>query len=302
MFSVISRHQQSVVCPKLSQEILACRESCLTAFLAFSKAWRRVSALIRTESYPIPSPFSAFRINPLQPFAIIQTLAATVRGARNHVADLNVKKLGRDPRKLETLNLFSLLQKHDGSTLYDPANHASFFAQVNSGLAEVLDSESTLRGMRVQSLFAGMVENLGGARLLKQEDVGDCYYEGADLCPPDFRIVTTSGDVMLVETKNHFSKKALSPFRIRCSDLERLERYSAMVGTPLRIAIYWAAWNLWTLTSPAIFSRSGKYAELEFRRATMQNEMASLGDFLIGTKYPLTLKTHSGNGPTTLNL
>jgi len=135
-----------------------------------------------------------------------------------------------------------------------------------------------------------MVANLGGAQLLKQEDTGDCYYEGDDICPPDFRIVTTSGDVMLVETKNHFSKKALSPFRIRCSDLEKLERYAKQVGTPLRIAIYWAPWNLWTLNNPTRFARSGYHVQLEFRQATMQSEMAVLGDFVIGTRYPLVLR------------
>jgi len=201
-----------------------------------------------------------------------------------------VKKLGREPRKLETLNLFSLLQRDDGSTLYDPGNHASFFAQVNSGLTEALDSESTLHGMRIQSLFAGMVANLGKAQLLKEEDSGVCYYEGDDLCLPDFRIVTTSGDVMLVETKNHFSKKGMSPFRIRRSDLDGLERYAKLVGTPLKIAVYWAGWNLWTLNDAASFAGNRKYAELEFRVAAMQSEMAALGDFMIGTKYPLVLR------------
>jgi len=37
-----------------------------------------------------------------------------------------MKKLGREAPKLETLNLFSLLQSGDGKTLYDPANRQSF--------------------------------------------------------------------------------------------------------------------------------------------------------------------------------
>jgi hypothetical protein len=31
-----------------------------------------------------------------------------------------MKKLGRDAAKLETINLFSLLQDDDGGALYDP--------------------------------------------------------------------------------------------------------------------------------------------------------------------------------------
>jgi hypothetical protein len=78
----------------------------------------------------------------------------------------------------------------------------------------------------------------------------------------------------------------LSPFRIRCSEIVGLERYAKLLGTQLRIASYWARWNLWTLNDPSRFVRSGKYAELEFRPAAIQSEMALLGDFSIGTKYP----------------
>ena len=58
-----------------------------------------------------------------------------------------MKKLGRQPQKLETLNLFSLLQSGDGNTLYDPANRQSFLSQVDSGLTRALDSEATLHGI-----------------------------------------------------------------------------------------------------------------------------------------------------------
>jgi hypothetical protein len=73
---------------------------------------------------------------------------------------ITMKKVGRESEKLETLNLFSLLRSGDSGVLYNPANRQSFLAQVDSGLTRALDSEATLHGIRVQSLFRGMIANL----------------------------------------------------------------------------------------------------------------------------------------------
>jgi hypothetical protein len=195
------------------------------------------------------------------------------------------------PQKLETLNLFSLLQSGDGSALYDPANRQSFLAQVDSGLTRALDSEATLHGIRVQSMFQAMVANLDHVRLLKEEDAGNCYYQSDDeIRVPDFRVITDNGEAWLLETKNHFSKDPMRRYRIRTADLEALARYAGLVGTPLRLAIYWAHWNQWTVNDPKRFTVDGNYSQIEFIQAMKENEMATLGDYRIGTTYPLTLK------------
>lgn len=202
-----------------------------------------------------------------------------------------MKKLGREPQKLETLNLFSLLQSGDGTTLYDPANRESFLSQVDSGLTNALESEATLHGIRVQSMFQGMVASLDYVRLLKEEDSGNCYHRTDDeIRIPDFRVITTKGDSYLIETKNYFSKNALRRYRIRNEDLQALKRYAEIMETPLRLAIYWAHWNQWTLNDPDRFTTNGNYADVEFVQAMKQNEMATLGDYSIGTTYPLTLR------------
>ncbi len=136
-----------------------------------------------------------------------------------------------------------------------------------------------------------MVANLDSVLLLKEEDTGDCYYRSDDdLLIPDFRVVTDKGKALLIETKNHFSKDPLRCYRIRSSDVDALGRYADLAGIPLRFAIYWAPWNQWTLNDPARFTRRGKYALIEFFQAMKENEMASLGDYSIGTVYPLTLR------------
>ena len=202
-----------------------------------------------------------------------------------------MKQLGREPQKLETLNLFTLLQSGDDNALYDPANRQSFLSQVDSGLTRALDSEATLHGIRVQSMFQGMVASLDYVRLLKEEDSGNCYYQiDGEIRIPDFRVVTTKGESWLIETKNHFSKDPMRRYRIRNEDVQALKRYANIVGTPLRFAIYWAHWNQWTLNDPERFTQNGNYAEIEFIQAMKQNEMTVLGDYSIGTTYPLTLK------------
>jgi hypothetical protein len=205
-----------------------------------------------------------------------------------------MKRVGREPQKLETLNLFSLLQSGDGRTIYNPENKESFLSQVDAGLTRALDSEATLHGIRVQSMFRGMVANLESVRLLKEEDAGECYYQSDDeILVPDFRVVTDKGEALLIETKNHFSKDPLRLYRIRNTDVEALGRYADLVGIPLRFAIYWASWNQWTLNDPKRFSRDGNYAEIDFIQAMRESEMANLGDYSIGTKYPLTLKLNA---------
>jgi hypothetical protein len=153
-----------------------------------------------------------------------------------------MKMLGRSFERLETLNLFTLFQA-DTAAMYNSANKASFLQQIESELEKGFKTESTLHGMRVQLLFQFVVANIGHVRLIKTEDSGDCFYSGDGIVLPDYRIVTDEGESLLVEVKNHFPKKPMRAFRVKTTYLERLQRYSDTVGTPLRIAIYWAKWN-----------------------------------------------------------
>lgn len=200
-----------------------------------------------------------------------------------------MKKVGRDPGKLETLNLFSLLQDEDSGSLSAPERRDTFMARMNSGLDRALSSESTLHGIRAQAMFEGMVASLGKVRLLKQEDSGECYFEGDAIQMPDFRVVTDSGVVLLIETKSHYQSNPMAEFRLRTADFEALRRYAAMFRTPLRFAIYWAHWNQWTLNRPESFSNTNKHSTISFQTAMKRNEMADLGDYTIATRFPLSL-------------
>jgi hypothetical protein len=165
--------------------------------------------------------------------------------------------------------------------------------RVNSGLDQALKSESTLHGIRVQSMFQAMVASFDKARMVKQEDSGECYHNCVEPVQiPDFRVVLEDGRPLLVETKNYFrtATSALVPFEIRNRDMGALTQYAMLMTVPLRFAIYWAHWNTWTLNDPQHFTRGQNSTQIEFADAVKTSEMADLGDVSIGTEYPLTLR------------
>jgi hypothetical protein len=202
-----------------------------------------------------------------------------------------VKRVGKEYQKLEVLNLFSLLPLGQELTITDPQRKKSFLAQLDLGVDHALRSESTLHGIRVQGMFHALVANIGQVQLIKQEDSGECYYQSdARLQIPDFRLVESDGTQMLVETKNHYHADAARAFAIRERDLEALSAYASILKTPLKLAVYWARWNTWTLNDLSSLKHEGKYATVEFGQAVATSEMSRLGDVTIGTKYPLLLR------------
>ena len=202
-----------------------------------------------------------------------------------------MKRLGKDYEKLETLNLLSLFPEDHDIDVRDPKRRSSFLSQIDSGLGRALASESTLHGIRTQTMFQLMIASFGAVRLIKQEDSGECYYTSDEpIQLPDYKVVLEDGQCILVETKNHYKTDPLAGFRMREADLNALARCSNLLQSSLKIAIYWAPWNTWTLNDPAAFSRDGKYSRLDFVEAVTSSEMACLGDFSVGTKCPLTLR------------
>lgn len=59
---------------------------------------------------------------------------------------------------------------------------------------------------------------------------------------------------------------------------------------PLYIATYWVAWNTWTLVPDSAFTIDANRAILDLASAMQFNEMWSLGDLSVGTRFPLRLR------------
>ena len=132
--------------------------------------------------------------------------------------------------------------------------------------------------------------SLDRVRFIKDEDSGRFFFKGQEIKQPDFRIVTEEGATLLVEVKNRAPKPS-ADFVISRKELEGLYRYCELSpGPELRIAIYWAAWNLWTLMDPKWLVKEGRQARVSLPEAMKRNEMVILGDMTLATEMPLALR------------
>jgi hypothetical protein len=62
-----------------------------------------------------------------------------------------------------------------------------------------------------------------------------------------------------------------------------------MVGTPLKLAIFWSLWNIWTVISPDRFRRPNGGLHVTMMEAVVASEFGKLGEVMIMTKAPLQL-------------
>jgi hypothetical protein len=143
----------------------------------------------------------------------------------------------------------------------------------------------------VQALFESVVVALGSIRLIKAEDAGGYFYDDIDgrIKPPDFRIVTTEGQRLLVEVKAVPPQEQTRPRRLRADDVSMQQRYADLTGARLLVAHYWSAINKWSMVSPSVFVPDGNKLVLSFEDAMKANELAILGDAMLATTPPLTL-------------
>jgi hypothetical protein len=175
-------------------------------------------------------------------------------------------------------------------SLRDPQSVALFVSNVEKALTQATESDTLLHGQRTERMFEALVVSLGHYKLLKAEDTGLIHPEGQYIAP-DFRIILKDGSQWLIEVKNIYER---DPFRqhFRATDeyLSRLKSYAAAVGCPLKLALYWARWRMWTLVDVSDLSRVDSQWTIEMPAATQVNEFAQLGDRTIGTKPALKLR------------
>lgn len=200
---------------------------------------------------------------------------------------------GRDPSApLEALRLYSLLEtRSEAATVVADAERVNaFVANLSSGLTESLANPGRLHGVQTQAMFQSMIVGLGGINLIKEEDVGEFFFDDADghVRLPDFRLVPRDGQHLLVEVKVVAPKNVRGPHRLRAVDVAALRHYAELTGARLLLAHYWSAWNLWTLADSAAFNvRDGKLI-VDMETAMLASELGLLGDAIIATVPPLT--------------
>jgi hypothetical protein len=117
---------------------------------------------------------------------------------------MTLRRLKRERGELGSLALFVDLDDPErGTSLQDVRRRQYVLAEIGRGLDESLANVARLHGWRVQELFKAVVVELGGARLVKDEDEGECFSEDVAMVKlPDYRLVLKDGEMILVEVKN----------------------------------------------------------------------------------------------------
>ncbi|MDW9830854.1 hypothetical protein GOB24_25200 [Sinorhizobium meliloti] len=199
------------------------------------------------------------------------------------------KPEGRKPKAFDLLASVAAFAREKGIALNDPLLAARFIADAEPRLKAALSDPTLIHGSRTEHLFEATVLSLGKFRLLKTEDVGRVH--AADTCrAPDFRVVLEGGEQWLIEVKNVRCK---DPFkqetRMSAAYLASLQSYADMVGAPLKLAIFWSLWNIWTVISPDRFRRPRGGLRITMQEALAANESVRLGEITIMTRPPLRL-------------
>lgn len=205
----------------------------------------------------------------------------------------HLRERERDSGRLDSLVLYERLRPKGGEQFVTDAVLTKTAHKFVDNIRDVAKQASTLHGWRVQNLFRGVVVSLDKVCLIKEEDTGRYFFKGLEIKSPDFRVVTDDGAPLLVEVKNRAPGNPRADFTMPMKELNSLRRYCDLVGdSKLKIAIYWAGWNQWTLVDPVWFTAEGTKLRLPVLEAMARNEMAVLGDRFFGTEMPLALQIH----------
>lgn len=179
------------------------------------------------------------------------------------------------------------------TSIVDGESIKAFIETISDELKDRVKNPIFIHGHHVQSMFAYIAATLGQCDLINEEDHGLFLYDDDnDMRRPDFRMHTRNGEQFLVEVKSNH-KNALTPFKFKTSYIHSLQRYARCLNIPLYFAIYWSQLKIWTLINANYFDALGEHIQLPFEKAMIRNEMSLIGDYLIGTVPPLSLRLYA---------
>lgn len=202
-----------------------------------------------------------------------------------------LKSQKRNPEKFDVLDLFDAVGRSRKFVIGD-VNDERSFAKIISDSLSANRTPTMIYGRCVEAMFAYMAASLGKCQVIKKEDSGDVFArENIEI--PDYRLVLSNGEQMLVEVKNYHQSSALKVFTLRTSYIDGLIRYADLMMADISIAVYWSKWSLWTLVKPADFERNGGKATIMLTTALEQSRMIDIGDYVIGTTPPLIIRLFS---------
>lgn len=203
-----------------------------------------------------------------------------------------MKRLSRRPEQIETLNFHAAVDvptPGEQRRVSDPARVEATVAQFEAGLRDSLESPSRIRGWVSDQLFGLIAADLGGCKLVKQEDAGVLFFED-EVKLPDWRLTLLSDKNILVEVKAEDDNHPRVS-KLRLAEVARLNCYAELNDCPLYVAVHWVAMSMWTLVPIDDYVRVGDHFEIDLETAFKRNHMCSLlNDRMLGLKPPLEFR------------
>lgn len=190
---------------------------------------------------------------------------------------------------LGLVDLFADLdQPVPGTEPGDEVRVRAFASRVAEEARRMLAQDHTVHGARTERLFRRLVEAFGLTSLSVAEDAGDVASRGAQVRPPDGRLVPPDGSTLLVEIRNHHPPDPMRGWSGRLVDHVEMLRYCDLAGGEPHYAIYWSRWRTWTLVPVEVARVAGNRLHVDFPTAIRANRLVDIGDFLVGTRPPLS--------------
>lgn len=207
-----------------------------------------------------------------------------------------------DQKYFKTLRMLDDFAQSEGMSIQDEMVLDKFIRHLSEAVQKHRDNPIRVYGFRVESMFAHIAAALGKSHIITEEDSGAFFSSEEDIRRPDFRLITADGEQLLIEVKNFHQKDPMEPFIIKSTYLLTLKKYADAFNLPLKIAIYWSVWKLWTLIDTAHFSSQNSDHIITMLEAMKRNEMNLLGDHMVGTVPPLSLRLYTDtNKPRSLD-
>ena len=197
--------------------------------------------------------------------------------------------LPHDPLQFDVFDLLDAVGRTHGISI-DSADGRDRILDIVKKSALQNPPATWQHGRRAEAMFGYVAAAIGRCSLVKKEDSRPAFTGHQDMKIPDYRLVTDSGQQLLVEVKNCHRGRLDSRVEFKALYLSQLQAYAALVNAGLRLAIYWSRLKIWTLISPQDLHLDGSVWAITFRDALMQNAMAAVGDMHVGTTPPLVCR------------
>lgn len=196
-------------------------------------------------------------------------------------------------QKYRLLRMLDDFAQSEGLSIKDEIASKKFIERLSEVVQKQRNDPIRVHGFRVESMFAHVAAALGKSKIITEEDSGEFFSSEKDIRRPDFRLVTNTGEQLLIEVKNFHQRDPIEPFIVKSTYLSTLQKYADSFEIPLKVAIFWSIWKLWTLVDATHFFSENSNFVITLPEAMKRNEMNLLGDHMVATVPPLSLRLYA---------